>query len=161
MRRTLRGRWVSAAPVRASQHQAFWTHSGPRAPGWAALTAGPLGWASELQGRGVGHCVERALAEDRLSCRHKQTPVACLTASQVERRRPLARTQTPQEACIHDGASGERSGSEDASPFTSAFTSLVLNWQSRPRLSFSLGWPGQDKTWSRFLRAGGVLDGQH
>lgn len=68
---------------------------------------------------------------------------------------------TPQEARIHDGASGERSISEDASPFMSAFTSSVLNWQSHPRLSFSLGWPGQDKTWSRFLCAGVVLDGQY
>lgn len=79
-----------------SQHWAIWTCSGPRLrcphsrpPRLQSLRAG-----------GVGHCVERALAEERLGCRHKQTPVGGLTASQVQRRRLLA----PQEAGIHDRA---------------------------------------------------------
>lgn len=65
----LRGRWASDAPVR-------------RPPSTQLQ-----GW----RGRGVGHCVEKTLAEDRLT---NEPPVGCLTASQVEGRRPLSRTQT-------------------------------------------------------------------
>lgn len=90
---------------------------GPRVPGWDVLTAGPLGWASEPACRGVGHCVERALAEDRLSCRHKQTPVGCLMASQVQRRRPLSGTQLLRKPVFRTERWGSTAALRNAYPF--------------------------------------------
>lgn len=89
----------------------------PRIPGWDALTAGPLGWASEPAGRGVGHCVERALAEDGLGCRHKQTPVSCLMASQVQRWRPLSGTQLLRKPVFRMERWGNAAALRKAFPF--------------------------------------------
>lgn len=97
----------------------LWTCSGLGAPRLRPSYSWPLGWASEPQGRGVGHCVEWALAEARL----KQTTVGCLTASQVQRRRPFSGTRLLRKPVFSRAVSRK-----SFPPFKSAFISLTITF---------------------------------